>query len=166
MPTRSEPTTTAPLSSAPGLTSFRLSPSDTNTRTAGVSPAYTRLRRGKPAYAEATVGRQNGTRLGPLDHPSRRCGINNSPTQTPGPPEHIFHNPWKKSMSELTQGTEKNLGAALFIALQLITLTHRHVYLMLLREFLTKKSGSVPYAKTLVCALHVVQGQTHSALSI
>jgi hypothetical protein len=106
MPTGSEPTTTAPLSPAPGLISFPLSPSDTNTRAAGVSPAY----------AEATAGRQNGTRLGAVRPPPALR--KQFPQPNPWAPQNnIFSQPWKKSMSELTQGTEKNFGAALLIAL-------------------------------------------------
>jgi hypothetical protein len=63
-----------PLSRAPKVISFPLSPSDPHADAAGVSPVFARLRRGKPAYAQATAdrptfavlrrGRQSGAQAG------------------------------------------------------------------------------------------------------
>jgi hypothetical protein len=154
MPMRLAPTTiNAPLSK-PSL--FNFLPRTLTGTPQAFHPPTRRLRR---------AGRMECD-LGPLGHPPALRRKQFPQPKPPSPPEHIFSQPWKKSMSELTQGTEKNFGAAFFIALQLITPHTLTRLLMLLREFLTKKSGTVPYTKTLVCALHVVRGQTHSALSI
>ena len=90
MATRRAPITiNAPSSPARWFTSFRLSPSDTNTNAAGVS--------------------QNGAQAGPLGPlPALQYKQFPQPNPTPGSPQNTFFTAQRENMSKLIRRTKKN----------------------------------------------------------